>query len=140
MDSKIAIPTDNIFKFYALFSLLVFVFSLGAVLYTNKAANELAFSSLVEIETLKQDPLPSPSQKMRLSALNRQLEISQSDRKFYLVFLSILAAVAAYGIYYGFKKWHKEIQPVIDENARVQLEIAKLQLERLRSEAAKSDQ
>lgn len=139
IDGKIPVPTDNIFKFYALFSLLVLVFAFGAVLYTNRVENELAFSVIVEIETLKQDPVPSPSQKMRLAALQRQLDISQSNRKFYLVSLSLLAAVAAYGIYYGFRKWHTEIQPVVDEAARIQLEIAKLQLEKLRAEAVKRD-
>lgn len=139
MESRIPVPTDNIFKFYALFSLLVFVFSIGAVLYSNNAANRLVFSAVVEIETLKQDPVPSASRKMRIAALEQQLNLSQSDRKFYLKALSLLAALSAVGIYYGFKKWHMEVQPVIDEGARVHLAIAKIQLEKLRAEVGKND-
>lgn len=134
MESRLPVPTDNIFKFYALFSLLVLVFSISAVLYTNKTANDRVFANLVEIETLKQDPVPTPSQKMRLAALERQLEVSQSNRKFFLWALSILTALSGAGIYYGFRKWHMEVQPVIDESSRVQLEIAKLQLMKLRRE------
>ena len=139
MESKVPLPTDNIFKFYALFSLLVFVFSVGAILYSNKTANELAISTLVEIEQLKQDPVPSPSQRMRLVALERQLEVSQANRKFFLWSLSLLVAASIGGIYYGFWKWHTKVQPVIDESARVQLEIARLQLKKLRAEVEKSD-
>ena len=115
------------------------MFSIGATLYSNKAANELAFTALVEIETLKQDPVPSPSVRMRPAALERQLEVSQSNRKFCLLSLSILTSLSAAGIYYGFRKWHIEVQPVIDESARIQLEIAKLQLKKLRAEAENSD-
>ena len=139
MESRIPVPTDNIFKFYALFSLLVFVFSIGAVLYTNNAANRLVFFAVVEIETLKQDPVPSASQKMRIAALERQLDLSQSDRNFYKVALSFLVTFSIFGIFYGFKKWHMEVQPVIDESARIQLEIAKLQLEKMRAQVGKSD-
>lgn len=139
MESRIPVPTDNIFKFYALFSLLVFVFSIGAVLYSNNAANQLIFSAVVEIETLKQDPLPSASQKMRIAALERQLDLSESDQDFYQKALSVLATLSIAGAWYGFKKWHMEIQPVIDESARVQLAIANLQLEKLRAEVRKSD-
>lgn len=139
MESRIPVPTDNIFKFYALFSLLVFVFSIGAVLYSNNAANRLVFSAVVEIETLKQDPVPSASQKMRIAALERQLDLSQSDRNFYKLALSVLVTFSIFGMFYGFKKWHAEVQPVIDESARIQLEIAKLQLAKMRAEAGKSD-
>jgi hypothetical protein len=139
MESRIPVPTDNIFKFYALFSLLVFVFSIGAVLYSNNAANRLVFSAVVEIETLKQDPVPSASQKMRIAALERQLDLSQSDRNFYTIALSFLVTFSIVGMFYGFKKWHMEVQPVIDESARIQLEIAKLQLEKMRAEVGKSD-
>ena len=139
LSSKIPIPTDNVFKFYALFSLLGLIFCLGALIYTNKLANDFAFSVIVEIETLKQDPVPTQAQKMRLAALERQLQISQSDRKFYSTALSVLTALASYGMYYEFRKWHRDVQPVVDEAARIQLEIAKLQLEKMRSEQAKRD-
>ena len=76
---------------------------------------------------------------MRPAALERQLEVSQSNRKFFLLSLSILTSLSAAGIYYGFRKWHIEVQPVIDESARIQLEIAKLQLKKLRAEAENSD-
>ena len=134
MDSKIPVPTDNVFKFYALFSLLVLVFSMGAVLYVNKTTNETLISALVEIETLKQEKSPSPPQQIKRAVLERQLEIAKSDKHSFLAVISLLMLGSGWGMYYGFKKWHTELQPVIDETAKVQLEIAKLQLEKLRRE------
>lgn len=139
MEGRVPVPTDNIFKFYALFSLLVLIFSVGAAVYVNKAANDLAFSVIEEIENLKGDSLPSSSEKLRLAVLERQLEVSQSNRQFFLVGLSALCALAVFGIYYGFRKWHTEVQPVADETARVQLEIARLQLKKLRDEDESGD-
>ena len=134
MDSKIPVPTDNVFKFYALFSLLVLVFSMGAVLYVNKTTNATVMAALVEIETLKQEKAPSPPQQIKKAVLERQFEIAKSEKRIFLVVLAVLISGSGWGMYYGFKKWHTELQPVIDETAKVQLEIAKLQLEKLRRE------
>lgn len=61
MESRVPLPTDNIFKFYALFGLLLTIFSAGSVLYVNKSTNDLAFEIAVEYETLKADPVRSVS-------------------------------------------------------------------------------
>ena len=58
MESNISVPTDNVYKFYAISSLLVLIFSMGAVLYLNKTTNDLAFNSVVELESLKTAPGP----------------------------------------------------------------------------------
>jgi len=54
MESKIPLPTDNIYKFYALFSLLLLIFSLGAFLYVQQSANEQVIAILPELEVLKE--------------------------------------------------------------------------------------
>lgn len=38
---------------------------------------------------------------------------------------------------YGFKTWHKEIQPLVDAQNKAQLEILQLQIEKLRLENQK---
>ena len=80
MESKIPIPTDNIFKFYALFSLLLFVFAISASLYVNRSTNEQVVSLFVDLETLKQEKAPSQTQLLRKAILERQLEIARSDK------------------------------------------------------------
>jgi len=138
MDSKIPVPTDNIFKFYALFSLLLFVFSLGSTLYVNRTTNEQFVSLIVDLEILKAEKAPSLPQQLHKAILERQLEVVKSDKKFFQWSLAALAMLGMCGMTYGFKKWHTEIQPVLDEAARVQLEIAKLQLAKLRTEAGQN--
>ena len=138
MQDKISIPTDNIYKFYALFSLLLLVFSLSAVIYVNKSTNDIIIKNLVEIETLKQENPPTRPQLIRQAALERQVEIATSDKSFYLYALGGLIGLSWLGMYYGFRKWHKEVQPLNDEMARIQLEIAKLQLAKLKAAEEKS--
>lgn len=134
MQDKISIPTDNIYKFYALFSLLLVVFSLSAVIYVNKFTNDIILKNVVEIETLKQETPPTRPQLVRQVALERQVEIATANKRFYVYALGVLLGLSSLGMYYGFSKWHKEVQPLNDEMARIQLEIAKLQLAKLKAE------
>lgn len=139
MINKIPVPTDNIYKFYALFSLLAIIFSMWAVLYVGKSANEVILESIVEIETLRQEKSPSVSQQVRRAALEKKIEIAVSDRRTFLIFIGLLFTCSGWGLFYGFKKWHKEIQPVADEMTLIQLEIAKAQLKKLTAEDSKND-
>ena len=134
MESKLPVPTDNIFKFYALFSLLLLVFSVGAVIYVQKTTNDLMVSTWVEFDALQQAKDLPPRDQARMSIIKRQHEVAKEDRKLFNQGLGGLIAVALFGIWYGFRKWHVEVQPLMDESARVQLAIAKLQLERLQIE------
>lgn len=132
MESKIPVPTDNIFKFYALFSLLLFIFSCGALIYSTQMTNQIIFSTVVELETLKEQPNPSNTVLAKIAGLERQKEIALKNRTFYEWVLGGLSGLSVWLGFYGFRRWHKDIQPVIDEMQRVQLEIARLQLEKLR--------
>ena len=134
MQNQIPVPTDNIYKFYALFSLLLLIFSLTATLYVGKSANELILNNVVELETLSQEKNLSSPQQVRKDSIQRMIEVSHSDKQFYLVFIAGLISISGFGMFYGFKKWHTEVQPVIDETAKVQLEIAKLQLAKLKDD------
>lgn len=134
MESKIPVPTDNIFKFYALFSLLLLVFSLGAALYVQQLANERVVSILPELEVLKQAKELSVESGVRKYILERQLEVNASDKKFFLQGLGALIGFSVFGLWYGFRRWHTVIQPLQDESAKVQLEIARIQLAKMKAE------
>ena len=138
MESKIPLPTDNIYKFYALFSLLLLIFSLGAVLYVQQSANEQVIAILPELEVLKEAKELSAKDEVTKQILERKLEVVASDRKFFSKVLGGSLALAITGIVYGFRRWHKVIQPLQDEHANIQLEISRLQLEKLKAESAKA--
>lgn len=139
MENKIPLPTDNIYKFYALFGLLLLVFSIGAALYVNRTTNDLVFDRIVTRQLLRNDPAPNAEQRIRLIVTERQIEIANSNRLFFLFGLGVLGAVGGCCIGYGFRKWHTEVQPVLDETSKVQLELSKLQLAKLRLETERAD-
>lgn len=138
MESRIPVPTDNIFKFYALFGLLLFVFSCGALLYVHATSNATLMAAYPELEALKEFEEPSRSDRVQIALLARKIEVTTLSRQFYLKAIGVMAGLAMLAMLYGFQRWHTQIQPVLDETAKVQLEIAKLQLEKLRREL-KSD-
>jgi len=134
MESRIPVPTDNIYKFYALFGLLLFIFCCGALIYVIRSSNEVAYTSLPELEGLKQKERLTPAEEARIVLLQRKLDITTSDKTFFTISLGLFAGVAIILMIFGFVRWHRQVQPVADETAKTQLEIAKLQLEKLRRE------
>ena len=132
MESRIPLPTDNIFKFYALFGLLLLIFSIASVLYVSKSTNDLVFETAVEYETLKADPKRSASQEVHFQVLQKKLEIADSNKSFFIFCLAIIAVVGSFMMWYGFKKWHTKVQPIQDE-------IARLNLKRLRREVGEGE-
>lgn len=134
MESKIPLPTDNIYKFYALFSLFLFIFSVGALLYNSQATNQIIFKTVVEVSALKEQDKPSDSVRTRIEALERQMEIAVSDRDLFRWVLAGLSGFSFWGGVYGFFCWHRRIQPIADQMSVAQLELAKLQAAKLRAE------
>jgi len=121
MESRIPLPTDNIFKFYALFGLLLVIFGIGATLYVNKSTNDLVFEFAVEYETIKADPLRSVSQEARFQILQKKLVVAKNDKTLFLSSLGGVIGIGILMVWYGFKKWHTEVQPIQDEMARLNL-------------------
>lgn len=138
MESRIPLPTDNIYKFYALFGLLLAVFGVGATIYVNKSTNDLAFDVAVEYQILKAEPVRSVSDEARFQVLHKKLEIAASDKKFFLYGLGSVAGLGFMMMLYGFKKWHTEVQPIQDEIARLSIE--KLKQEVGQDNKSKPDQ
>ena len=121
MESRIPLPTDNIFKFYALFGLLLVIFGIGATLFVNKSTNDLVFEIAVEYETLKVNPVRSVSEETRFNILHRKLEVARKDKKLFLSSLGVVIGIGILMVWYGFKQWHTEVQPIQDEMARLNL-------------------
>jgi hypothetical protein len=127
MENKIPLPTDSIYKFYALFGLLLFVFSLGSTIYVSRSTNDLVFTSAIEYETLRAIEKPTSVEVAKRMGIEKRVEIALADKKFFLYSLGALACLGMLAMIYGFTKWHRDIQPIQGETARLQLE--KLRLE-----------
>jgi hypothetical protein len=134
MESKIPLPTDNIYKFVALFSLVLLISSFGAIIVATNSANAVVFEHWVELETLQAQEKLSVEQTSRLKALERKIEVTISDKKTFIQLSGAGAAFGLFGIIFGFGYWHKKIQPLADQMAVTQLELARLQLLSLRAD------
>ncbi|WP_284335436.1 hypothetical protein [Comamonas sp. NoAH] len=134
MIDRVPVPTDNIYKFYALFSLVVLIFCGWASFSKHEATNAIVFINYPQIEELKAVEKPTPFQVAKLAALELQTELAVKDRNFFNKLFGGCMAVALVVMFYGFKKWHCEIQPRADATNKAQLEILQLQIEKLKLE------
>lgn len=132
MHSKIPLPTDNVYKFYALFGLVLLIFGLASTLYVTKSTNEFMATAYVDLEDLKSQTTLKPRDEARKRILERQIEVAKKDKDFFLSGAAVVAAIGTVAMVVGFARWQLKIQPVQDE-------IADLQLAKLRHEAGQQN-
>ncbi|MCS4291945.1 cell division protein FtsB [Comamonas sp. BIGb0152] len=137
MLDRVPVPTDNIYKFIALFSLVVLVFSFWQMISVTTASNAIVMKNYPEIEELKSLDVRTRAQEAKLAVLEREKEVVVKDRKLFVNILSGVIAFAFFGIIYGFWVWRREIQPMVDAQNKAQLELLQLQVEKLRLENKK---
>jgi hypothetical protein len=104
------------------------------VIPITRSSNEVIFSVIPELEELKQITQPKPAEQLRITLLEKKLEITKSDKNGFVRLLGLTAGIGVVLMICGFIKWHTGLQRVLDRTANVQLEIAELQLAKLRKE------
>jgi chromosome condensin MukBEF MukE localization factor len=132
--NNLSVPTDNVFKFYALFSLVGLLFCFGSIIVLGDKTNEIIFSHADELELLKVVQSPNKAQQIRLATIQKKVDIAVSNHKFLIAMISLGSAISVFGMAYGFRRWHTNVQRPNDEAARVQLETSRLQLAKLKAE------
>jgi hypothetical protein len=65
----------------ALFSLVLLISSVGAIIFATSSANAVVFEHWVELETLQAQEKPSVEQTSRLKALEKKIEVTVADKK-----------------------------------------------------------
>ena len=127
MQSKIPLPTDNIFKFYALFGLVLVIFGFSAIIYLNKTTNDLIFDTVLKIEVLESSTDLSSVQETELIILERKQEIAITDKDGFVFLGAFLIGIGVVLMVIGFYHWHTKIQPLQDKI--LELTIKKLEQE-----------
>lgn len=128
MESRVPIPTDNIYKFYALCGLFAFVATMLAVVYVNQSTNAFLSKAMVEVEELSTKENLSPAEKVKLDIQKRLIEVAVEDKKTFTIGLSMVLAITIISMVFGFKHWHFHIQPKQDRLLDLQIQKAEQEL------------
>jgi hypothetical protein len=115
MEPSIPIPTDNIYKFYALCGLAIFVSSILASAYVFTSYLERIASTSIELEMLKTKNDLSSEEAVKKSALEGRLVLDQTLGESFFKLLSVACAVGLLGMIVGFSMWQIRIQPKQDQ-------------------------
>ena len=140
MDSKIPVPTDNIYKFLATFGLVLIVSSLTLLIYTYQATNEVVFKNASAIYDLDVSNRSDEDKERRAKLLNREVEIAVSNRNIAKWFFSSLFFLGFLSSIIGFERWYKYVQPEHDKALKLQNEKLELELKSLNKSRQKDAQ
>lgn len=127
MEGKIPLPTDNIYKFYALFGLLLLITCIGSFTYVYQTSTELLFEDIGTIATLAAKEDLSAEEINRKQLVQKRIDITVKNRETFNVVIGIATGLALSLLWFGFQKWHCELQPKLDR--LLDLQIAKAERE-----------
>lgn len=127
MESKINIPTDNIYKFYAIFGLALCIAALTLFVVTYNEHYESQITLSLELTKIQGNEKLSSYEVSQKEIIQKQIEINASNKDFYQLVIACLLGLGVAVVFYGFKNWHYKVQPKIDE--LTDLQIKKLRME-----------
>ena len=129
MESKIPLPTDNIYKFCALFGVLLFLTSIVSIVWVGNSTNETVYSLVKEYESIpggeEEDKDETSLAKTIEALINAQVE----NRDIYNKGLGAAIGLSILLMFYGFREWHYKIQPKQNEYFDLQLQKLKQEVE-----------
>jgi hypothetical protein len=135
--SQIPLPTDNIYKFYALFGILVLLTTGIMFFIRHEYYNAMAFEHYIPIETLKARKELTEEQKRELFLIEQKSEIAKSDKNFELGTYIACFLIFGCGLtVYGFYHWHTKVQPKQDRLLELQIHKAESEATCVRKDVA----
>jgi len=137
LNSKVPLPTDNIYKFYSLFGLVLLISSFILFLQTYTSFQERSFDRFIELEILNNQEVLEPKELAKKTVLEAKAKIDESDKELYMHFIGSFIAISLLLIFYGFRKWHVKIQPQQDLIAQKQVEKLTLEIQILKKQSSK---
>lgn len=126
MVPNIPVPTDNLWKFAALFGLVLIVTCIAGFIYVHQTTNALVFESVVERAVLEEKARADPLSAKKIAVIDRKLEIATGDRPVLIFLLALIAVLGIVSSGWGFLNWAR-IQPSHDR--LLELQVAKAERE-----------
>ncbi|GAA0409147.1 hypothetical protein GCM10009133_17110 [Cocleimonas flava] len=135
MESKIPLPTDNIYKFYAMFGLLLLITSILGTIWVGTSTNEKLHYLVKEYESI-----PGTEEVKEKTGIGKFIEArikaQVKNKQTYIYGLSGTTTIAILLMFYGFRQWHTKIQPKQDEYFDLQLQKLKREIESTENKTA----
>ncbi|QDE31987.1 hypothetical protein [Shewanella polaris] len=123
MQSKIPLPTDNIYKFYALLGLLILLTTAIMFFIRHEHYNSMAFDRYIPMETLKAKETLNEDENLELFLYEQKAEIAKSNKDLELgIYLTCFFVFGGGFTAYGFHHWHTKIQPKQDRLLDLQIQ------------------
>ena len=132
MDSRIPIPTDNIYKFLATFGLLLMISASTLTIYMYQTTNDIIFKNAAAIYDLELAELPVENKEGRVKLMVQAVKIVTENRLYGTLFFGVLFVVGFFSSVVGFCQWYTRIQPGHDTTIRLQNEKLEAELAALR--------
>lgn len=132
MESRIPLPTDNIYKFYALFGLLLFTFALASKLYLAESAIDKVIKMLPQYIEVAQKSQPGSPEKIMSNILETRMDSILEDGINLDSLSNYVAITGGLFMLIGFGAWQLIIQPRQDEFAKLELEKLRHEVEQLK--------
>ncbi len=133
MKNKVPLPTDNLYKFCALFGLILLIFSLGATLYITKEANVKLIDIAIQLDAANNSNFSDETKNI----IEGYRKVIVEDRKGLNNLLIIPVIIGTLLSLFGFGKWMFKIQPQLDKLTTLQTEKSELENEKLELEKKK---
>ena len=131
MNTKVPLPTDNIYKFYAMFGLFLMFLSMWGFVTTYNSYLQKAFIVAEELTILDSINELTPEQESRKNILIKQKEINPLNKSFFMSSVTAGFSLSVFLMIFGFYKWHTKIQPIQDKMSAAQLERLELEIQTL---------
>ena len=110
MTPKLPVPTDNVYKFYVLFGLVILISSAFGSIYVTDLTNNRIFEIYTQIGKYKEDGEISSFEEGQIQMLEKLKEVALANKDIYGIVLAWSFATSLYVMAYGFYKWHMTIQ------------------------------
>jgi hypothetical protein len=128
MQPNIPITTDNLYKFIALFGLVLFISSGITLVYSLFYHNKLLHEHSLELAILNAKTVLSSEETVKKEFLSHVRNLNISNRRAFFYIITIIAGIGIGMMLYGLKKWHQEIHPQQYELLNLQIEKMKLEI------------
>lgn len=107
------IPTDNLYKFFAVFGLVILVTVIIGSILVNSSTNQKLLTYVEKIESIDANG-ESESKENTKAVYSRLIEIAAADKKHFSWGLGVLGGFGILMVWHGFHRWYKYYQPKHD--------------------------